>query len=470
MDNPLETLLASLDGTVAVEDGRVVVKDEAGLCGEPIDRLVHTAVFGSPRERGVARWLLWELGQALGIYSTTIHPLYIARGKGEVPGGFTVPAMNLRAMTYDMARAVFRAAIPRRVGAMIFEIARSEIGYTDQRPSEYISSVLAAAIKEGYRGPLFVQGDHFQVSASRYAKDPEGELNAVRELTEEALQAGFFNIDVDTSTLVDLSKPTVDEQQRLNYTLCAELTAFIREREPEGSTVSVGGEIGEVGGKNSDERELRAFMDGFNRVLPEGMVGLSKISIQTGTSHGGVVLPDGSLAQVAIDFDVMRQLSEIARKEYGMGGAVQHGASTLPDEAFNEFVKAGALEVHLATGFQNIIYDLLPDDLREEVYAWLKEHYKKNWKPGQTEEQFLYKERKRALGPFKARFWGLPEELKATIRERLEAKFGFLFEQLGVVDTLDLAVQHAPRVEMHRSLADYLGGEATGGDVEGLAD
>ena len=470
MDNLLETVLASLDDTVAVEDGRVVVKDEAGLRGEPIDRLAHTAVFGSPRERGAARWLLWELGQALGIYSTTIHPLYIARGKGEVPGGFTVPAMNLRAMTYDMARAVFRAAIPRRVGAMIFEIARSEIGYTDQRPSEYISSVLAAAIKEGYRGPLFVQGDHFQVNAGRYAKDPEGELNAVRELTEEALQAGFFNIDVDTSTLVDLSKPTVDEQQRLNYTLCAELTAFIREREPEGITVSVGGEIGEVGGKNSDERELRAFMDGFNRTLPEGMVGLSKISIQTGTSHGGVVLPDGSLAQVAIDFDVMRQLSEIARKEYGMGGAVQHGASTLPDEAFNEFVKAGALEVHLATGFQNIIYDLLPEALREEVYAWLKEHYRKNWKPGQTEEQFLYKERKRALGPFKAQFWGLPEELKGTIRERLEAKFGFLFEQLGVVDTLDLAVRYAPRIEMHRSLADYLGGEAAGEDVEGLAD
>ncbi|RMF30656.1 MAG: hypothetical protein D6759_11480, partial [Chloroflexi bacterium] len=72
--------------------------------------------------------------------------------------------------------------------------------------------------------------------------------------------------------------------------------------------------------------------------------------------------------------------------------------------------------------------------------------------------------------PFKARFWGLPEELKATIRERLEAKFGFLFEQLEVVDTLDLAVRYAPRIEMHRSLADYLGGEAAGEDVEGLAD
>ncbi|RMF37469.1 MAG: aldolase, partial [Chloroflexi bacterium] len=95
MSHPLETLLESLDETVTVEDGQVVVKDEAGLRGEPIDRLVHTAVFGSLRERGAARWLLWELGQALGIYSTTIHPLYIARGKGEVPGGFTVPAMNL---------------------------------------------------------------------------------------------------------------------------------------------------------------------------------------------------------------------------------------------------------------------------------------------------------------------------------------------------------------------------------------
>ena len=173
---------------------------------------------------------------------------------------------------------------------------------------EYFTSVLAAAIKEGYQGPLFVQGDHFQVSGKKYQDQPDEEIKAIETLILEAIQAGFYNIDIDTSTLVDLSQPTIEEQQRVNCEQCAHFTAFIRKHQPAGVTVSVGGEIGEVGGKNSDETELRAFMDGYRRVLPAGLPGLSKISIQTGTSHGGVVLPDGTLAQVAIDFNVLKDL------------------------------------------------------------------------------------------------------------------------------------------------------------------
>ena len=153
----------------------------------------------------------------------------------------------------------------------------------------------------------------------------------------EALHAGFYNIDVDTSTLVDLSQEGLDAQQETNYRLSAELTAYIRHYQPEGVTVSVGGEIGEVGTENSTAEELRAYMDGYNRELARlgektggALQGLSKISVQSGTTHGGVVLADGSIADVAIDFETLRTLSHISRDEYGMSGAVQHGASTLP--------------------------------------------------------------------------------------------------------------------------------------------
>ena len=133
----LETLVADLEGLVIVaDDGRVSVSDEEKLRGVPMDILAKKAVFGDAGEQAAARWLLWELGQVLGIYPASIHELYLARGRGEVPLNFTVPAINLRAMSYDSARAVFRAALPRNVGALIFEIARSEIGYTNQRPAE----------------------------------------------------------------------------------------------------------------------------------------------------------------------------------------------------------------------------------------------------------------------------------------------------------------------------------------------
>src|SRR5437867_8851025 len=290
-----------------------------------IDALVRKAVFGSEDEKAHARWMIWEMGQQAGVRPASIHELYLARGRGEVPA-FTTPAMNVRIMAYDTGRAIFRAAMRLDAGAIICEIARSEIAYTDQRPAEYVAVMTAAALREGFTGPLFIQGDHVQVNAKKYAVDAETELQAIRTLIEEELHAGFYNIDVDTSTLVDLSQPTLDAQQRVNYERAAELTAFIRDREPQGVTVAVGAEIGEAGGNKSDVHELRAFMEGYVRALArlEGgpYTGISKISVQTGTSHGGVVLPDGSIAKVQLDLDALKALSADARSKYGLGGAV----------------------------------------------------------------------------------------------------------------------------------------------------
>src|SRR5882672_9254321 len=227
-----------------------------------MDEVVRQAVFGNEDEKAQARWLIWEIGQRAGVRPASIHELYLARGRGEVPA-FTTPAMNVRILSYDSGRAIFRAAKRLDAGAIICEIARSEIAYTDQRPAEYVAVMTAAALREGFAGPLFIQGDHVQVNAKKHAADPDAELSALRALIEEELHAGFYNIDIDTSTLVDLSKPNLDEQQRTNYERAAELTKFIRDREPEDVTVSVGAEIGEVGGKNSDVHELDAFMQGY---------------------------------------------------------------------------------------------------------------------------------------------------------------------------------------------------------------
>ena len=469
----VESLLPFIQDTVQIgDDYQVTILDPKKLREETIDRIINRAVFGEPQQKASANWLLWELGPRLGIYPASIEAFYLAKGRGAITESFTVPAINLRAMAYDSARAVFQAAILRKVGALIFEIARSEIGYTQQRPVEYFSVILAAAIKEGYQGPLFVQGDHFQVSGKKFKEQPDAEIKAIEQLIQEAMEAGFYNIDIDTSTLVDLSQSTIEDQQRVNCEQCAHFTSFIRKHQPAGITVSVGGEIGEVGGKNSDETELRAFMDGYRRVLPAGLPGLSKISIQTGTSHGGVVLPDGTLAQVAIDFNVLKELSRIARAAYGMGGTVQHGASTLPDEAFNQFVTHEAIEVHLATGFQNIIYDheKFPEALRQRIYEYLKTNHANEWKSGKTEEQFLYSTRKKGLGPFKADLWNLPEDIRAALRAGLEEKFGFLFDQLRVGNTLELIKKYVPPVEVKKGLKDF-GLEKSGEeDVSDLSD
>jgi len=427
------------EGAVALVPGGVTVRDPAKLRSAATDRLVWQAVFSTGEARDAARWLLWELGQVTGARPASIHGLYEARGRGDV-SGFTVPAINVRMLAYDSARAVFRAARAGKAGAILLEIARSEIAYTDQRPAEYVSVLIGAALREGYVLPLFIQGDHCQVNQKKYQADPEGEVGEVKKLIAEEIGAGFYNIDVDTSTLVDLSQATLEEQQRLNYERAAEITALIRAHEPDGVTVSVGAEIGEVGMKNSTVEELHAFMRGYQTSLAahEGALeGISKISVQTGTSHGGVVLPDGSMADVKLDLQALAALSKAAREDYGLAGAVQHGASTLPSNAFGNFPRIETAEIHLATNFQNIVFDhpKLPADLRDRLRRWVDENAAGERKSGDTAEQFYYKARKKAIGPFKREMWSLGEDVRQAIAADLERTFGFLFEQLNVNGT-----------------------------------
>ena len=428
--------MKDLSSIIKVGKEGIAIRDRSAVASF-MDKLIYEAVFSDEERKKGLFLLVKEIAKACGAVPASIQGLYEEMG-ANYPG-FTVPAINIRGLTYDVARAVFRKALEKKAGAFIFEIARSEIGYTKQRPLEYSAVVLAAAVREGYQGPVFIQGDHFQLVRKNYLSGPELETNYVKSLIAEAIEAEFYNIDIDSSTLVDLERPTIKEQQRPNFEKTAELTEYIRGIQPPGINVSIGGEIGEIGSKNSTPDELKAYLDGFKDIF-KGTRGLSKLSVQTGTSHGGVVLPDGTLAKVKIDFETLRQLSDLARKAYGLSGAVQHGASTLPEDAFHMFPETGTSEVHLATGFQNIIYDSahLPADFRDEVYAYIKTEFAKEHKESQTEEQFIYSTRKKGFGAMKKKWWDLSEDIRGPIMAELENKFGLLFDKLRVVKSVDI--------------------------------
>ena len=408
-----------------------------------IDAIVRLAVFGSEDEKALARYAIHAAAPELGAVSSSIAGLYAARGRGEV-SGFTVPAVNIRGMAYDMSRALFRAIKNTNATATVFELARSEMGYTHQEPAEIAAVVLAAAIAEGYQGPVFIQGDHFQANAKKFATDPEGESRALEDLIRKAVAAQFYCIDIDASTLVDLSFDKVSDQQAPNAKLTARLARLIRELEPEGVSVSIGGEIGEVGKANSTVEELTAYVDGFHEIAGGSVGSLAKVSVQTGTTHGGIPLPDGSIASVAIDFDTLRELSQVARDRYGMAGAVQHGASTLPDEAFHHFPAVETAEIHLATGFQNIMLDHagFPTELMREMHAYADRELADERKSGETDIQFFYKTRKKVWGPFKQQTWDLPAEFRGALAAELQAKFEFLIRQLKANDTRDITLRH----------------------------
>jgi fructose-bisphosphate aldolase, class II len=438
-------------------DGGLVVTRLDDFRNNLLDGLVWTAVFGGRDVRDAARTAIREAAESLGILPSSILPLYEARGRGEL-NGVTVPAINVRIMSYDTARAACRAAKQLDAGTVVFEIARSEMGYTDQRPAEYAAVMLAAAIREGWTGPFFLQGDHYQTNPKKMLESADKEIAAIEALIDEAIPAGFLQIDIDTSTLVDLSKPTLEAQQDVNATLCARFTKYIREREPKGMPISVGGEIGEVGKENSTPEEFRAYMSVYRRALGDAR-GISKVSVQTGSSHGGVVGPDGSVERVSIDFSVLKSISKVAREEFGMAGAVQHGASTLPPEYFGHFPDNDCAEIHLATDFMNTVYDhpAFPYPLKREIERWLDANAVGERKKGETQAQFLYKTRKKAIGPYKEQVWNLPDGTKEAIRDTLEKKFHFLFTKLRVQDTKALVAKYVKPVSYHSAEAAAAG-------------
>ncbi len=463
------TVIEKIQGMVEIDDNKVTAVVENKIESDQWDEVVKMAVFGNKDEKAACRWLVWEVGQYVGVKPASINDLYMARGREEVPLDFTVPAMNLRGMGYDMTRSVFRAAKNLKVGTLICELARSEMGYTDQPAAEYSTVVLGGAIREGFRGGVPIQGDHFQAKASQPGRPKAGEIEAIKKITKESIEAGFYNIDIDMSTLVDLDKKTELEQQEGNIKYSVEMAEFIRGIEPEGVTISLGGEIGHIGGKNSTVADFEAYIKGFNAGLGD-LVGMSKISVATGTHHGGVVLADGKLADVPVDFKVLHDISKACRK-LKISGSVQHGASTLPDKFFKEFVKAEAIEVHLATGFQNIMFDhpSFPKELLTKIYAWLDAEKADERKEDQTDEQFHYKLRKKAWGQFKKECWEISDEARGKIRESLVKRFEFMYKELKVVNTEEMAKEWIKGVDLKKTIQDFRE-EKQVEEVEGLAD
>lgn len=412
-----------------------------------IDEIVKNAYFSnSPEVLRKSYEEVKKIALQNGIFPSSLHETYKEFGKKKVR--FTVPAFNIRFLPFDTMRAIFRKAVEMEVGWFIIEIARSEMGYTGFSPLLYSSFVLSSAVKEGFRGPIFIQGDHFQVNRKKFFENPKEEVSSLKHLITSAIEADFYNIDIDASTLVSIDEEDPFKEQEKNGTVTAELTEFIRKSGPEGVMVNIGGEIGEIGKRNSTPEDLSAFLEIYlNEIRKRGIgEGLTKVSIQTGTKHGGFVLPDGSVAEIDVDFETIEKLSKLARDKYQIGGVVQHGASTLPKELFRKFPEAGTLEIHLATEFQNILFEssYIPNEIKREMFEHIMKIFGKEKREDETEAQFFYRMRKFCAKEFNKKLWEMPDENKERYVKEVESYVGFIFDSLEVKGTIRESRQIQP--------------------------
>lgn len=394
-----------------------------------LDDLALALALAPEAERPAHAQALRREAEDAGVWPASIAPIYRALAAGRVQP-MTVPAVNVRGLTYRVARAAWRTAARTAAGPVIFELAPSEAWAGDQSFAEYAAMVLAAAAREGIRGPVFLQADHVSLE-----DDGPESLRQADGHIERALDAGFRQIDVDAAALARPSRDAAERQADNARVTCA-VARSIHRRTPD---AVVGGEVGEIGGADTTPEDLRAFLAAVQTCSPGGEGWLGKVSVQTGTRHGGVVLADGSTGRMRMDPTLARGLADIARREFGLPGVVQHGASTLAPDQWALLPAAGVIEVHLATGLQNVVLDhpALPSDLvarmRHEL-AGPVAHAERGSESGEplTAQQVYVHNRWRAWGAFKRDLWELPEAVLAQVDVALEAWFETTFRALGV--------------------------------------
>ena len=102
------------------------------------------------------------------------------------------------------------------------------------------------------------------------------------------------------------------------------------------------------------------------------------------------------------------------------------------------------------------------------MYAYLREKSASERKPDMTDEQFYYKTRKNAVGPFKKQSWNLPEQVKAQLGAAWEDQFTRLFKLLGQAGTRKYVQRFIEPVNIQPDLKFFLGEAAT--EIEYVGD
>ena len=425
----LENIKGVLEFTSA---GKLQIMDEARLRSETIDYLARECALNENQDvKDSAKYIIRETALRLGIKPASLHDFYMARNKG-MWSNLTNPTFNLRAGVYAEARQIFRVVMEKVIRMFGFELARTETRYTGQRPGEYMAECMAAGIKEGYTGPIFGIGDHYQVKKDKYfagGEAREKELADVKAMIREAMLDGKLNFDLDPSTLVDeealdkivtFEKEFVDAYLEKNPTLSKgldeagikalrhqlvdeikllpkqerELNALYQEMHVTTTKVTMeliryirGLEKELLGGKVTvgigiEERHIDNPKHKKNPSTVRGTFTLAQNIIKLCKKEGlaqpcKIALQTGTMHGVGgkIDFGIFKRHLKAAKK-IGIFVFVQHGTSTIKDrEDFKRLPEEGVGEAHLATEYQKIHLGIIATempDLAEKMGSFME--------------------------------------------------------------------------------------------------
>lgn len=448
----------ALHGALVVQGNDVQLIDADKLRADTIERLVYNAQFHASEDvRYYCSWLIREAAAKLTTYPSSLHGLYEAMAAGRIPR-FAVPVFRLHVLTYDAARACLRAARERNCAALVFELLNHE-SRDWLSPLRYATAIIAAAIKEAYTGPLFLKSAAAQIVLEYYRDDRDAEMDRIRAHIDESLSAGLFNIDIDTSPLYDPSRATYVEQQLRCASEAAELASFTRNSEAHGLIAAVGVEIEDFGDPERTVHQLRGFMDGFLVQFRNRCgwgKGLVKVTVPTSQLVAGAETVTGP------NLALLRDVGEVARREYAMAMGVRPRDGNFADATFGAMSDHAINEVNLGSVFDDAILDhtAFSNGIKETMYHWINTELRDQRRAGQSDIEFYQSMRYRAIGPFNRMIWDQPSTQRDLITADLTRKAGAVIETLHAANTVDV-VRESVDIEEIKAAAPRSGYEKT---------
>lgn len=414
-----QELLQSLTGCIAVSDHEVTVQHGERLKRELIDALLENALFNPELAvRSLAHQLIKAIANDLGIFPTSLQALYEARRRTEYLGK-TVPRLAAHGLTYDMARAAFRTMKRSSTAICLFELPVETLPIAESHLQDFCSSVLAAAIKEGFYGPLFLQLGDIRYQADAFINNPQQYHQQLHQLLQLGMANGFLNFAVDTTAL-----------PHEGFAEMASFSNTLNEWQQGDRLLAHGAALGDLPSGEAALNSLCANLDTyFEHLKKEGNKAhpLCKLGVK--------IKGDLANSRVAVE-----KLRDLIVSKYAFAGLTIDHLLHLSERNLRDLATWQALEVNVSELLYDRLFDShhFPKEIIVEMRHFLTDACRHEWHVSESEEEFVHRLRHRTFAPFKKMFWEIPAATREKIGLELERTFASLFQWLGVTETVTL--------------------------------
>ena len=428
----MSELSDTIKGCLQVKSGQVNIIDQNIACGTLTDRLIYNAVFHPDIQiKGTSRWLIKAIAQASQIFPASLNGvLDFSKQQGNMR--LSIPVFQLPGFSYTMARAIFRAARENNARAFIFEMDSNQISHANQTLGEYSTIVAAAAVREGFKGPIFIQGNHILAHKRDFQQNPNQEKECLKKSINNAINCGFFNLWLDT---FQVALPTqMGTKKNLNSIalLYAEITDSVRTLEPQGLDISLGCKLNPFQELCLEEQDIKEFMEYFQTTLQSlnpGAKGISKLGFSPESNSSTPKQINQPHELEYLDPNTLIRLSKYANEKYGLVTRLNLKPSDISQNTLKRFSGIGNAELKIQLEYQALIID--HHDFPSEFKGELNFNF-----PNRVEEEKIRSPiSHKAFGIFKEKFWTLPEPLQQDISKELETTVSSLFKTLQIGNT-----------------------------------